>query len=331
VEPILSVRGLTVDFDVGDSVVSAVDQVSFDVHKGERLGLVGESGSGKSVIARAIMGLIRRPGYIAGGSILFDGIDLSKAKESTLNRIRGRRIALIPQDASLALNPVLRVGDQMREMLARHRRLPRAEVRRKSWDTLLRVGLADPERVFRSYGSELSGGMKQRVGIAMALLCDPELLIADDPTSAVDVTIQAQILKEFSELTKRLGVSVLFISHDLRVVSTLCSRIVVLYAGQVDEIGAADELLHHPRHPYTAALVRCSPTVDSRVNPLPVVPGATPDVPSRIPGCRFNPRCPQMIERCQIEAPPLEGEPTGYPAAGLGAAGTGVACWNPNP
>jgi peptide/nickel transport system ATP-binding protein len=317
VEPILSIRDLSVDFGDRHHPARAIDRVSFDIGRGERLGLVGESGSGKSVIARAIMGLIRPPGWIAKGSIVFDGIDLTQARQSTLNNIRGKCIALIPQDASLALNPVLRIGDQMKEMLARHQRMSRAEMQRRSAETLSRVGLADPERVMRSYSSELSGGMKQRVGIALALLCDPELLIADDPTSAVDVTIQAQILKEFHALTARLRLSVLFISHDLRVISTICSRVVVLYAGQINEIAGSEALLRRPIHPYTRALVRCSPTVETRTNPLPVVPGAPPDVPSSISGCRFHPRCPQAIERCSREFPPFAGNGHRY------------ACWNP--
>jgi oligopeptide/dipeptide ABC transporter ATP-binding protein len=316
-EPLLSILNLSVEFGGHHAAARAVDRVSFDISKGERLGLVGESGSGKSVIARAIMGLTRPPGRVVEGTIVFDGVDMTRARESTLNSIRGRRIALIPQDASLALNPVLRIGDQMKEVLARHQRLSRAEMQERSAKTLRRVGLAAPERVMRSYSSELSGGMKQRVGIALALLCDPELLIADDPTSAVDVTIQAQILKEFHELTSRLGVSVLFISHDLRVISTVCSRVVVLYAGQVNEIASSETLLQHPIHPYTQALVGCSPSVQTRVNPLPVIPGATPDILSGINGCRFHPRCPRAVESCARDFPPLEGN------------GHRFACWNP--
>jgi len=316
---LLSVQDLSVDFIIDGIAVPALDQVSFSVGRGERLGLVGESGSGKSVTARAILGLIQPPGQVTGGVVVFDGIDLRQAGDYALNNIRGKRIALIPQDASLALNPVLRVGEQMDEILARHLRLSASERRRKCAETLQRMGLADPERVMNAYATQLSGGMKQRVGIAMALVCDPELLIADDPTSAVDVTIQAQILYEFQALTDRLGLAVLFISHDLRVVSTLCSRIAVLYAGQVAEVGSVDDLLAHPHHPYTSALLKCSPNVAVRVNPLPMVPGASPDSLLALPGCRFEPRCPRALARCAVEAPTLSGN------------GQRAACWNPLP
>jgi oligopeptide/dipeptide ABC transporter ATP-binding protein len=316
---LLSVDDLSVDFIIDGTAVPALDRVSFSVGRGERLGLVGESGSGKSVTARAILGLIQPPGQVTRGVVVFDGIDLRQAGDYALNNIRGKRIALIPQDASLALNPVLRVGEQMDEILARHFRLSAGERRRKCAETLQRMGLPDPERVMNAYATQLSGGMKQRVGIAMALVCDPELLIADDPTSAVDVTIQAQILYEFQALTDRLGLAVLFISHDLRVVSTLCSRIVVLYAGQVAEVGSVDDLLAHPHHPYTSALLKCSPNVAVRVNPLPMVPGATPDSLLALPGCRFEPRCPRALARCAVEAPTLSGN------------GQRAACWNPLP
>jgi oligopeptide/dipeptide ABC transporter ATP-binding protein len=317
--PLLSVHDLSVNFVIDGTAVPALDRVSFSVGRGERLGLVGESGSGKSITARAILGLIQPPGHVTRGVVVFDGIDLRQAGDYALNHIRGKRIALIPQDASLALNPVLRVGEQMDEILARHFRLSAGERRRKCVETLERMGLADPARVMNAYGTQLSGGMKQRVGIAMALVCDPELLIADDPTSAVDVTIQAQILYEFQALTDRLGLAVLFISHDLRVVSTLCSRIVVLYAGQVAEVGTVDDLLAHPHHPYTSALLKCSPNVAVRVNPLPMVPGASPDNLRVLQGCRFEPRCPRALARCAVEAPQLTGN------------GQRAACWNPLP
>lgn len=316
-EPLLTVNDLHTYLATGQGVVRAVDGVSFTVGEAEILGIVGESGSGKSVTARAILGLIQPPGEITRGVVVFDGLDLRQAGDDALNNIRGKRIALVPQDASLALNPVLRVGEQMDEILARHFRLSARERRHKCVEALRRMGLADPQRVMNAYSAQLSGGMKQRVGIAMALVCDPELLIADDPTSAVDVTIQAQILYEFRALTDRLGLAVLFISHDLRVVSTLCSRIVVLYGGQVAEVGTVDDLLAHPHHPYTSALLKCSPNVAIRVNPLPMVPGASPDNLQALPGCRFEPRCPRALARCAVEAPPLSGN------------GQRAACWNP--
>lgn len=315
-EPLLDIRDLCVDFAGPFGTTRAVDAVSFSVGRGERVGLIGESGSGKSVVARAILGLIKPPGTVASGEVVFDGTDLRTLSEPALDRIRGARVALIPQDASLALNPVLTVGDHMTEVLERHTPVTKEQMNERRLATLRRVGLADPGRVLSSYGGELSGGMKQRVGIALALLCDPQLVIADDPTSAVDVTIQAQILSEFRALTDRLGVSVLFITHDLRVIAHLCSRAVVLYAGQVAEVGSPRELLERSRHPYTDALVSCLPSVAERKTPLPVVPGAPPEADD-LHGCRFHPRCPNVVARCPDERPPL------------GGSGHRFACWNP--
>jgi peptide/nickel transport system ATP-binding protein len=316
-ENIVEITDLSVEFEGRHGVNRALDNVNLTVGRGERVGLVGESGAGKSVLALSILGLIRPPGRVTSGSIVINGVDVLKAKESELNRIRGAHVALIPQDASLALNPLLTIAEHMREVLARHTDLGRQDIRKKSVATLERVGLADPDRVLGARSSELSGGMKQRVGIALALLCDPELLIADDPTSAVDVTIQAQILTEFRDLTERLGVSVLFITHDLRVVASLCSRAVVLYAGQVAEVAPPRELLTAAHHPYTRALAQCLPSVEQRLTPLPVVPGAPPDA-FDIGGCRFHPRCPNAEPRCSEETPPLSGD-----------GGGELACWNP--
>jgi oligopeptide/dipeptide ABC transporter ATP-binding protein len=248
--------------------------------------------------------------------VLFAGRDLRALGDAELDRVRGRRIALVPQDASLALNPVLTVGDQLAETIRRHRGGGPKEVRERSSATLRRVGLPDTDRVLRSYAGQLSGGMKQRVAIALALCCDPDLLIADDPTSAVDVTIQAQILADLRELTERLGLSTLFISHDLRVIATLCSRVVALYAGQVVEVGTTATVVERPSHPYTDALVACTPTVDRRSHPLPVIPGS-PAGAALLPGCRFHARCTRAVRPCATEAPPLEGEEHL------------VACWNP--
>jgi peptide/nickel transport system ATP-binding protein len=313
---LLSVRGLSLDFGGRRPVRRALDRVTLDVRRGETVGLVGESGSGKSLLALAIIGLLRPPARVVAGQVLFEGRDLRGLPDAQLDRIRGRRIALIPQDASLALNPVLTVGEQLAETIRRHRPGGAREVVERSRATLRRVGLPDPERVLRAYAGQLSGGMKQRVAIALALSCDPDLPIADDPTSAVDVTIQAQILADHRQLTDRLGVATLFISHDLRVVSTLCSRVVALYAGQVVEVGTTGTLVARPAHPYTEALVACTPTVTERVNPLPVITGS-PAGATLLPGCRFHPRCPRAVEPCSTKAPPLEG------GQHL------VACWNP--
>jgi oligopeptide/dipeptide ABC transporter ATP-binding protein len=313
---LLSVRGLRVDFGGRNAVPAALDQVNLDVRRGETVGLVGESGSGKSLLALAVIGLLRPPAAVVAGQVLFEGRDLRTLPDAELDRIRGRRIALIPQDASLALNPVLTVGDQLAETIRRHRPGGAREVAERSRATLRRVGLPDADRVLRSYAGQLSGGMKQRVAIALALCCDPDLLIADDPTSAVDVTIQAQILADLRQLTERLGVALLFISHDLRVVSTLCSRVVALYAGQVVEVGDTGTLVGRPAHPYTAALVACTPTVAERVHPLPVI-GGSPAGATLLDGCRFHPRCPRAVAPCPTTVPPLTGN------------GHLVACWNP--
>jgi len=314
---LLSVSDLSIEFDVGDQRVRAIDRVSFEVGRAERVGLVGESGAGKTVVALAIVGLIPRPGRVVSGSVVFDVVDIARASDAALTKVRGRRISLIPQDASLALNPVLTIGRQMQEVLEQHTRLRRAEIDQRCHELLRRVRLADPARILRAFAGELSGGMKQRVGIAMALLCEPELVIADDPTSAVDVTIAAQILRELRDLTARMGVSVLFISHDLRVVSTLCSRVIVLYAGQVSEIMAAAHLVDGARHPYTAALLNCAPTIDVRRSPLPTVPGPQPDSVTVIDGCRFHPRCPNRVGACSETYPALAGDDHR------------LACWNP--
>lgn len=232
--------------------------------------------------------------------------------------IRGRNIALIPQDASLALNPVYKVGAQMTEALTQHISMSKHDARRRVLTTLERAGLGDSGRVFEAYPHELSGGMKQRVAIALALLCDPAVIIADDPTSAVDVTIQAQILKEFGDLVSRTNVSLIFISHDLRVVTSVCDVVAVLYAGQLNELGPAEQI-RDSVHPYTRALVRCAPTVERRVEPLPTIPGGGGANPCTLSGCRFNARCSRAEARCKETMP------------GLTAAGEGHlrACWNP--
>jgi peptide/nickel transport system ATP-binding protein len=311
-EVLLAVRDLCVRSGDRD----LLDRVGFDVRRGETVGLVGESGSGKSLLALAIMGLVRPPGRIVSGSVILDGQDLRALPDAAMDAVRGRRVALIPQDASLALNPVLTVGRQMAEVVRRHRLADRGEIRERCAGMLERVGLPNADGVLRSYPGQLSGGMKQRVAVALALACEPDLLIADDPTSAVDVTIQAQILADLHRLTERLRLSTLFISHDLRVISSLSDRVAAIYAGQVVEIGTSRTLVEKPRHPYTEALMGCTPTVERRVSPLPVIPGS-PAGAVGLPGCRFHPRCSRAVEPCRTEVPALEGEDHA------------VACWNP--
>lgn len=311
-EVLLAVRDLCVRS--GDRAL--LDRVGFDVRRGETVGLVGESGSGKSLLALAIMGLVRPPGRIVSGSVVLDGQDLCALSDAAMDAVRGRRVALIPQDASLALNPVLTIGRQMAEVVRRHRLTDRGKVRERCAGMLERVGLPNPDGVLRSHPGQLSGGMKQRVAVAMALACEPDLLIADDPTSAVDVTIQAQILADFHRLTERLSLSTLFISHDLRVISSLCDRVAAIYAGQVVEIAATRTLLEKPRHPYTEALMGCTPTVERRISPLPVIPGS-PAGAVGLRGCRFHPRCSRAVDPCRTEVPPLIGNDHA------------CACWNP--
>ena len=319
-DPLLSVRDLTVVTSGQEhGRLELLQRVSFDLRASELVGLVGESGAGKTLLAHAVLRLLQGATTIDGGEVVFDGQDLVRMSDSQLDDVRGRRIGLIPQDASLALNPVLRVEDQLTEVIRRHLDLRSSAVRQRAIDVLERVGLAAPERVMHSYPSELSGGMKQRVGIALALACDPVLLLADDPTSAVDVTIQAQILAELSELTRRTGVAILFITHDLRVISAVCSRVLVLYGGQLVEEGPVEGILARPRHPYTGALIACTPSVESRARPLPVVPGASPTDPGTLSGCRFHPRCTHALDGCSTERPML------LPVPG----GRHLACWNP--
>jgi oligopeptide/dipeptide ABC transporter ATP-binding protein len=295
-----------------------LDHVSFEVERGEHVGLVGESGAGKSTIARAVMGLLNTRDTKLAGEICFMGQSMNGMNDRELNRVRGTRLTLIPQDASVALNPVLTVGTQIVETLRVHNVGNGKSLEEIAIENLRRVGLADPRRVMSAHCSSLSGGMKQRVGIAIALMTDPDLIIADEPTSAVDVTIQAQIIAEFRELTARVGASSLFITHDLRVVAELCSRLVVLYAGQVAEVGPVEELLVNPKHPYTAALVACSPSVAERRNPLPTIPGNPADA-MQSAGCRFYGRCPRRLAACASVSPPLN-------AAGDSRS---LACWNP--
>jgi len=319
-EPFFAIRSLDVELSLGDRLGTdkAIDSVSFEIAQGERVGLVGESGAGKSLIAHAILGLLRPSARISSGSISYRQSELVGMSEAGLRKVRGREIALIPQDAASALTPVVPIGQQITQAVREHTEMGRTEARQFAIEKLSIVGIADPERRMRAFPHELSGGMKQRVAIAIALACSPKLLIADEPTSGVDVTIQAQILKELMTLTEKLNLAVLFISHDLRVISNICDRTVVLYGGQVAADGPTRPLLHHRSHPYLDALVNCSPTIDRAVERLPVVPGVPPAIPGQIDGCRFNPRCPRALDRCR-EVRPIASE----------AHGAHIYCWNP--
>ncbi len=308
-ETILDVRDLVTEFATDDGRVRAVDGVSFSVGRGEILGIVGESGCGKSVTNLSVMGLLPKPqGRIAGGSVMFGGRDLARLPESELRTVRGNRIAMIFQDPMTSLNPYLRIEEQLAEVAELHLRLSRKAAVARAVDLLTRVGIPDAGRRIRSYPHEFSGGMRQRVMIAMALLCDPELLIADEPTTALDVTIQAQILDLVKELRDERGMGVILITHDLGVVAGMCDRILVMYAGRVVEEAPTDELFAKPWHPYTAALLRSVPRLDSSAHgKLASIAGLPPRLdrgPFR--KCTFLPRCAFVHESCRHGDPVLE-------------------------
>ena len=304
--PLLEVRELTTRFVTDGGELRAVDRVSFDVRTGASVGLVGESGSGKSVTALSILRLVRDPpGRVVGGSVRFRGRDLLTLPEPALRKVRGAEIAMIFQEPMTALNPVMTTGKQVAEPLVLHRGLSKKAALAEAVALFELVGIADPARRVHDYPHQLSGGMRQRVMIAMALACRPALVIADEPTTALDVTIQAQILDLLARLRRELGMSLLLITHDLGVVAETCDDVVVLYAGHVVESAPAAELFARPRHPYTAGLLRSrQSTVDSRQ--LQAIPGLVPRLDQLPPGCRFADRCDRVQEKCRVEAPALE-------------------------
>src|SRR5215471_9256111 len=307
VQPFLSVNGLRIHFHTEDGVLEAVGGVSFDIGKAETLGLVGESGCGKSVTAYSILKLLPiPPAEYAGGEINFRGDDLLKYDDKAMRSVRGNLISMIFQEPMSSLNPIMPIGTQITEAIREHRKASRRESRQIAIDMLRRVGIPSPEVRFNEYPHQLSGGMKQRAMIAMALVCRPALLIADEPTTALDVTIQAQILELLNELQKELAMSILLITHDLGVVAETCDRVAVMYAGKVVELASVEDLFSHPKHPYTHGLFRSLPTLEKRKDQLSVIPGAVPsplDFPS---GCRFRTRCPLAQDICK-EEPPLRG------------------------
>ncbi len=304
--PLLSVKNLRIHFHTRNGVVRAVDDVSFEIEKGETLAIVGESGSGKSVTCHSLMGLVPQPpGRIENGSALFDDkTDLLNCSLPELNRIRGKRIAMVFQDPMTSLNPYMRIEDQVIEPLLIHGLCDRAEAVRQGIRALEEVGVPDAARRIRSYPHEFSGGMRQRVMIAMALITKPELLIADEPTTALDVTIQAQILDLLKELKARLGMALLLITHNLAIVGDLADQVAVMYAGRIVEQSPALPLLRQPSHPYTTALMRSIPTLGARRRRLQSIPGTVPN-PTRLPaGCKFNPRCDRAQNDCARDPEP---------------------------
>jgi oligopeptide/dipeptide ABC transporter ATP-binding protein len=306
---LLKVQDLKTYFFTEDGVVKAVDGVDFELRRGGVLGLVGESGCGKSVTSHAIMRLIGQPGKIVDGEVWFDGRDLVKASEGEMRRIRGNRISMIFQQPTSCLNPVFRAGDQIAEVLDIHQNLGKE----KNWDRTVEllklVGIPEPERRANSYPHELSGGMAQRVMIAMALACVPELLIADEPTTALDVTIQAQILSLMRNLHQEMETSIILITHDLGIVADMCERVAVMYAGRIVEEADVRTLFRDPKHPYTRGLIGSVPVLGQVKSELEVIPGSVPNLVDLPPGCRFAPRCRARLERglekCAVQEPPL--------------------------
>lgn len=307
-EPLLTLTNLVTEFDTDEGRVRAVDRVSFHVNAGETLGIVGESGCGKSVTALSVMQLLPRPtGQIVSGNILFDGRDLTTASTETMQQIRGAQIGMVFQEPMTALNPVHTIGRQLSEVLLLHRDLTPAAALRESMEILDRVGIPAPDVRLGEYPHQLSGGMRQRVVIAIALACKPRLLIADEPTTALDVTIQAQILELIRELQAEMGMSVILITHDLGVIAETCESVVVMYAGRVAERGTVFEVFDTPAHPYTRGLLASIPRLTTQPKArLPVIDGMVPGLLDLPAGCRFANRCPEVTDACAASLPEPE-------------------------
>ncbi len=305
-EPLLKVEGLTIAFKIDGEKVNVVDDVSFRLYPHETLAIVGESGCGKSVTSLSIMRLIPSPpGFIEAGRVLFEGEDLLQISEEEMRSIRGNKISMIFQEPMTSLNPVFTVGSQVMDAFLIHQHLSKAEARERTVEMLRMVGIPSPERVVDEYPHELSGGMRQRVMIAMALACRPAILIADEPTTALDVTIQAQILSLLRDLEKRTGTATILITHDLGVVSKIAQFVMVMYAGQAVEYGTVRDIITDPLHPYTIGLLECLPKLHQRVAELYSIQGSVPSPQEFSAGCRFCTRCADACDRCREERPPL--------------------------
>ncbi|GAK56416.1 putative oligopeptide transport system ATP-binding protein [Candidatus Vecturithrix granuli] len=315
---LLQIKELQVTFFSKLGPLRAVDGISYAIRQGKTLGLVGESGCGKSVTSYAIMGLLDHPGQVTHGSIRFDGQDLTLCTEQELQNIRGNRISMIFQEPMTALNPVFTIGFQLDEQILRHKKVSKTEARNRSIEMLRVVGIPAPEKRYESYPHQLSGGMRQRAMIAMALSCDPEFLIADEPTTAIDVTIQAQILDLMQSLQERFHMAIQFITHDLGVVSEVSDDVVVMYAGKICEIADADTIFNHPKHPYTYGLIESIPKRRQRVAKLYSIPGTVVSLIEIPEGCRFQNRCPNVLDQCRKISPELTSVGDGH----------SVACFN---
>jgi peptide/nickel transport system ATP-binding protein len=318
-EIVVSVRDLQTTFHTRAGPVRAVDGISYEIPKGRTLGIVGESGCGKSVTSLSLMRLIEAPGEITGGQLLLHGEDLLSLSEDVMEDYRGSRLAMIFQEPMTALNPVLSIGYQMDEQIMRHMSLTRRQSRERAVEMLDLVGIPSPRERYDSYPHQLSGGMRQRAMIAIALSCEPEFLIADEPTTALDVTIQGQILELMQQLQERLHMSVQFITHDLGVISEISDEVLVMYAGTACEKAPTEQLMDAPRHPYTVALLQSIPRIGRRVPRLPAISGMVPSLDELPTGCPFQNRCPRVIERCHAERPAMT----------TVAPGHELACFNP--
>lgn len=313
---LLDVRDLEVRFFTRRGIVRAVNNVSFQLRRGERLAIVGESGSGKSVMTMSLIKLVAHPGRITGGEVLLDGRDVLRLSDRELNHIRGRRISMVFQDPMTSLNPVIRVSDQLMAPMMRHLKLSKQEARARAIELLGQVGIPAPELRVDAYPHEMSGGMRQRVLIALALSCRPDIILADEPTTALDVTIQAQIIALLKELAEKAGTSVIFVTHDLGLVARFAQTVAVMYAGRVVEYGPVREIYNNPQHPYTRGLLASIPTVTGeKAERLVQVPGAPPDLRDMSEGCAFAPRCNAVVARCTREGPTLAPRAPGHLAA----------------
>ena len=314
-EPVLSVRNLRVEFPTRRGTLVAVDDISFDIAPGEVLGVVGESGAGKSLTASAVIGLIEPPGRIAGGEIFLRGLRIDNLTDDAMRHIRGKRIGMVFQDPLTSLNPLYRIGDQLVETITTHTNLNAAAAREKAIALLAEVGIPAPGARFDAYPHQFSGGMRQRVVLALALCAGPELVIADEPTTALDVSVQAQIIALIKRLCRQHGAAVMLITHDMGVIAETANRVAVMYAGRIAEVGEVHQVVRDPLHPYTQGLMAAIPTLEVGARRLAQIPGAMPRLSAIPAGCAFAPRCPKVFARC-AERPPL-----------LAIGDRGAACW----
>lgn len=313
---LLQIKNLVVEFPTRRGTLRALDDVSFDIAPGEILGVVGESGAGKSLTGAAIIGLLEPPGRVVGGQILLEGRRIDDLPPDEMRKIRGRRIGAIFQDPLTSLNPLYSVGRQLIETITTHLPVSRSEARRRAIQLLSDTGIPAAEQRIDHYPHQFSGGMRQRVVIALALAAEPQLIVADEPTTALDVSIQAQIISLLKTICKQRGAAVMLITHDMGVIAETCDRVAVMYAGRVAEIGPVDQVINHPSHPYTAGLMACIPDMTEDRERLNQIDGAMPRLNAIPRGCAFNPRCPRKIDRCTVDRPDL-----------MDAGATRAACW----